>query len=217
MAFDPSSGPPSFADSVAANINSAQGQGGADSPAPAPATPVQTPTQPQAAALQAPAQPSVTTPPVPPSPNQRLHSFVSSVLSGISSSMAGRAPVKYTTDESGKVIADPNQPVDTKKAQFMRIGATALAGLGAGARAGGQKSGLANALSGLGAGAENQIKNSQEQDANAKKEARENDDATQKKILQQHEIARTNALTYSTYAHDMREEDEHDPQRKKYN
>ncbi len=120
--------------------------------------------------------------------------------------MAGRAPVKYTTDESGKIIADPNQPVDTKKAQFMRIGATALAGLGAGARAGGQKSSLANALSGLGAGAENQIKNSQEQDANAKKEARENRETSEQMKLHKMELAKGQALLVSTYTH-MHEND----------
>jgi hypothetical protein len=196
-------GPPSFAQSVAQGISSPEGN--ADSSVPSLAAPAQARVTPQASP-QAPAQPSVTTPPVPPSPNQRLHSFVSSVLSGISSSMAGRAPVKYTTDESGKVIADPNQPVDSRKAQFMRIGATALAGLGAGARAGGQKSGLANALSGLGAGAENQMKNSQEQDANAKKEARENQEASEQMKLHKMELAKGAALLQSTYQH-MHEQD----------
>jgi hypothetical protein len=120
--------------------------------------------------------------------------------------MAGRAPVKYTTDESGKVIADPNQPVDTKKAQLMRIAATGLAGLGAGARAGGQKSGLANALSGLGAGAENQMQRASAADDKAKQEARQqNEDAEQMK-LHKMELAKGQALLVSTYTH-MHEND----------
>jgi hypothetical protein len=160
--------------------------------------------------------PSVTTPPVAPSPNQRLHSFVSSVLGGITSSLAGKAPVTYTTDAAGRVVAAPQQPEDTRKAQMRRIAGNALSGLAAGSRVPQQKSGLASALSGLGAGAEAQTAQATAADAAARKEARENDEAAQKRILQQHDIARTNALTYSTYSHDMREEDEHDPQRKKY-
>src|ERR1700694_4696472 len=54
---------------------------------PAPQAPTQQPAQ---------QQQSVITPPVAPSPNQRLHSFVSSVLGGITSSLAGKALVKYT-------------------------------------------------------------------------------------------------------------------------
>ena len=208
MAFDPSSG--GFSDSVNASVPPRQPYNGPTQPdtsvPSASAMPSAPAPQSLPTAQQAPAQPSVTTPPVPPSPNQRLHSFVSSVLSGISSSMAGRAPVKYTTDESGKVIADPNQPVDTKKAQLMRIAATGLAGLGAGARAGGQKSGLANALAGLGAGAENRMKNSQEQDANARKEARENLESSEQMKLHKMELAKGQALLVSTYTH-MHEND----------
>ncbi len=184
-----------------------------------PVAPAQNQTQaPQAPTQQPaqPAQPSVITPPVAPSPNQRLHSFVSNVLSGISSSLAGKPATKYTTDAAGRTVADPNQPEDTRGNQVRRILGNALTGLGAGAQAGGQKSGLANALSGLGAGAEAQIKKSEGQDAKAKQETRENDDAAQRKILQQYQIAHTNSMTYTTYAHEMREEDEHDPQRKKY-
>src|ERR1700736_494617 len=79
-----------------------------------PVAPAQNQTQaPQAPTQPAQQQPAVTTPPVAPSPNQRLHSFVSSVLGGITSSLAGRPATKYTTDPSGKVIADPNQPKDS--------------------------------------------------------------------------------------------------------
>jgi hypothetical protein len=173
-----------------------------------PATPA--PTQP------APAAPSVTTPPVEPSKNQRLHGFVASVLSGISSSLAGKPATRYTTDETGRVIADPNQPKDSMGQQGRRILGNALSGLAAGSQVPQKGSGLASALAGLGAGAGAQSAQATAADDKAKKEARENDEATQKRILQQHDIARTNALTYSTYSHDMREQDEHDPQRKKY-
>jgi hypothetical protein len=161
-----------------------------------------------------PAQPSVTTPPVPPSPNARLHSFVSSVLGGITNSLAGKGPMSYAADSTGKIVGTPVQESQLDK--LRRIGATALSGLGAGAQAGGQKSGLANALAGLGAGAEGQVKNAQAQDKQARGQATEDYDRQQAKILQQYQIAHTNAMTYTTYSHDMREEDEHDPQRKKY-
>jgi hypothetical protein len=165
---------------------------------------------------QPPAQPSVTTPPVSPSPNQRLHSFVSSVLGGITNSLAGKGPTSYAADPTtGKIVGTPVQESQLDK--WRRIGGAALTGLGAGAQAGGQKSGLANALSGMGAGAEAQINKSQAADKQAKQQANEDFERQQKKIMQQHEIARTNSLTYTTYSHDMREEDEHDPQRKKYN
>jgi hypothetical protein len=225
MAIDPNqAGPPTFADAVGANINSPQGQGGADSVGDVAGPPTHVfqngkivPIDPSTDTAQKPAAPSVTTPPVAPSPNQRLHSFVSSVLGGITSSLAGRAPTTYTTDAQGKVVAAPNQPEDSRKAQLMRIASHGLAGLAAGSQAGGKGSGLADALSGLGAGASAQNASAQAADKQARGQANEDFERQQKKILQQHDIARTNALTYSTYSHDMREEDEHDPQRKKYN
>jgi hypothetical protein len=183
--------------------------------APAPQAPSQAPQAPTQQPTQQ--QPSVTSAPVPPSPNQRLHSFVSSVLGGITSSLAGRPAVKYSVDPTtGKMGPDPNQPEDTRGNQVRRILGNALTGLGAGAQAGGQKSGLANALSGLGAGAAAQTASSQAADKQAKQQADQDNERQQQKIMQQYQIAHTNAMTYTTYAHDMREEDEHDPQRKKY-
>jgi hypothetical protein len=228
MAID-NQGPATFADSVAQNINSPQGSGGADSGSPPTVGDVAgAPTHaynPQSGAIEpiAPgaqakpaAQPSVTTPPVAPSPNQRLHSFVSSVLGGITSSLAGRPATKYTVDAAGRTVADPNQPEDTRGNQVRRILGNALTGLGAGAQAGGQKSGLANALSGLGAGAQAQSSSAQAADKQAKQQADADFNRQQEKIMRQYQIAHTNAMTYTTYSHDMREEDEHDPQRKKY-
>jgi hypothetical protein len=215
MALDPSSG--GFSDSVNASVPPRQPYNGPtqqDTSAPA-APDMQSGPAPQSlpVAQQNPAQPSVTTPPVPPSPNQRLHSFVSSVLSGISSSMAGRAPVKYTTDESGKVIADPNQPVDTKKAQLMRIAATGLAGLGAGAQAGGQKSGLANALAGLGAGAAAQTASSQAADKQARQQANDDFERQQQKLLRMRDIASGNMHLYTMIQEQRRIEEDRDPHR----
>ena len=181
--------------------------------APAPQAPApQVPTQP---AQQQPAAPSVTTPPVAPSPNQRLHSFVSSVLSGITTSLAGKAPVRYSVDPAtGKMGPDPNQPEDTRGAQGRRILGNALEGLGAGAKAGGQKSGLANALAGLGAGAEAATASSQAADKQAKQQANEDFDRQQQKILRMHDIARGNMLMVSTMQHIYQEELDHDPVRK---
>lgn len=170
--------------------------------------------QPQQLQPMQPAQPAVTTPAVPPSPNQRLHSFVSSVLGGITNSMAGKGPTKYTTDPSGRVIADPNQPKETTADKLRRIGATALQGLGAGARVPQQKSGLAAALAGAGAGAEAQTQQAQAQDQKAKQEAHENEEAAEVKKVRMHDIARGNALTASTYQHMIDEDQDRDPARK---
>jgi hypothetical protein len=172
-----------------------------------PVAPTQQPTQP------APAAPSVTTPPVAPSPNQRLHSFVSSVLGGITSSLAGRAPVTYTTDASGKVIAAPQQPEDSRKAQLMRIAQHGLAGLAAGSQVPQQKSGLAAALAGMGAGASAQTAQATAADAAAKKEARENDEAAAQKTLRMYTIARGNMLNYATIQEQRRIEEDRDPHR----
>jgi len=230
MALDPNAttagGPPSFADSVAAGINSsnaASSAGNADTSnsTPSAAQPAQPsagqPASPAPAAQPAqPIQPAVTAPPVAPSRNQQLHGFVSSVLSGIASSMAGKGPVRYTTDANGKVIADPNQPQDSTKDKLRRIGATALAGLAAGSQVPQQKSGAASGLAGLGAGFASQQNAALKQDQAAKEEARKNDEAAQQKILRQADIARTNALTYTTWQHAMDEELDHDPQRQQY-
>jgi hypothetical protein len=93
--------------------------------APAPQAPSQAPQAPTQQPTQQ--QPSVTSAPVPPSPNQRLHSFVSSVLGGITSSLAGRPAVKYSVDPTtGKMGPDPNQPEDTRGNQVRRILGNAL-------------------------------------------------------------------------------------------
>jgi hypothetical protein len=138
------------------------------------------------------------------------------VLGGITKSMAGKAPTKYTTDASGKVIADPNQPADTRGNQVRRIAGNALEGLGAGARVPQQKSGLASALAGLGAGAEAKTASSQAADQQAKKEASDNAERQAQTLLRQHDIAKGNALTLQTYLHMQNEQMDHDPIRKQH-
>jgi hypothetical protein len=171
------------------------------------------PTAPTAPTQPAPAAPSVTTPPVAPSPNARLHSFVSSTLSAIVSSMAGKGPTSYAADPTtGKIVGTPVQESQLDK--LRRVGANALSGLGAGAQAGGQKSGLANALAGLGAGAQAQSSSAQAADKQAKQQANEDFDRQQQKILRMHDIARGNMLMVSTMQHIYQEELDHDPVRK---
>jgi hypothetical protein len=159
-------------------------------------------------------QPSVTTPPVAPSPNQRLHSFVSSVLSGITTSLAGKAPVRYSVDPAtGKMGPDPNQPEDTRGAQGRRILGNALTGLGAGAQAGGQKSGLANALAGLGAGASAQTASSQAADKQARQQANEDFEKQQQLLLRKKSIAEANAHLWTMTQEQRRIEEDRDPHR----
>lgn len=177
--------------------------------APAPA-PAQQPVQ--LAPTQQSAQP-VTTPPVPPSPNQRLHSFVSSVLGGITKNMAGQGPTKYTTDTAGRVVADPNQPQESTGDKLRRIGANALTGLSAGSQVPQQKSGLASALAGLGAGAQAQKAGAQAMDDKARKQEQENAEAAAQKELRMHTIGRGNALTYATYQEQRRLDEDRDPHR----
>jgi hypothetical protein len=215
MAIDPSQTGPDFATVDPSQAPQVPAQPSAEPQMMKTATPA-APAQmvsPVAPAAQ-PQQPSVTTAPVPPSPNQRLHSFVSSVLGGITSSLAGRPATKYSVDAAGRTVADPNQPEDTRGNQVRRILGNALTGLGAGAQAGGQKSGLANALAGLGAGAQAQSSSAQAADKQAKQQANEDFDRQQQKILRMHDIARGNMLMVSTMQHIYQEELDHDPVRK---
>jgi hypothetical protein len=198
MAFE-NSGPPSFADSVAQGIASPDGSEQAV-PSAQPFAPMQpTVTQQTQPAATKPLE--VTTPPVPPSPNQRLHSFVSSVLGGISGAMAGKAPTRYVENGQGQIVPDQTQPADSWKQQLGRVGQAALSGLAAGSRVPRQKSGLAASLAGLGAGAENQLTNANAADDKARKEARENAERNEQLKLHKMELAKGSALLYSTYQH----------------
>ncbi len=93
---------------------------------------------------------------------------------------------------------------------------TRLPGLAAGSQVPQQKSGLASALAGLGAGAGAQTQNAQQLDDKAKKEARENEEATEQKMLRMHDIAKGNALLLSTYLEMNRTAQDHDPIRKQH-
>ena len=161
-------------------------------------------------------QPSVTTPAVPPSSNQRLHGFIGSVLSGTLRALAGPPDTQYTTDSSGRVIKDPNQPKDSTGKQLARLAMHGFEGLAAGTNAPPQKSGLATGLAGLAAGANAQTLNANARDRAAQQKARENDEAAQQKILRMHDIARGNMLMASTWQHLMDTEQDRDPARQQH-
>ncbi len=139
------------------------------------------------------------------------------MLGGITNSLAGKGPVKYTTDTAGRTVADPNQPQESMGNKWRRIGAAALTGLGAGAQAGGQKSGLANALSGVGAGAEAQTKKTAEQDKLAREQEKQNAEAAEQKKVRMAQTARENALTYTTWKHMIDEDIDRNPEYKNNN
>ena len=140
---------------------------------------------------------SVATPAIPPSSNPRLHGFVAATLNGILSTLAGKPATRYTTDPSGRVIADSNQLTDSTGDKFKRLASHALEGLAAGSRVPQQKSGLASALAGLGAGSEAAGASANAQDAAGRQKAREDDDAQQRKMFQMHDIAKLNGATYA--------------------
>jgi hypothetical protein len=159
--------------------------------------PTQSPTQ-QPMQLQ-PAQPA--TPAQPPTSNPKLFGFIGSVLHGTLRALAGPQATTYTTDSSGRVIKDPNQPVDTIGAQGRRLAAHALEGLAAGAavqqpRYGSKASALA---SGLGAGAAAQAAAARAADDKARGQAKEDYEAQQRTILQKHNVALGNAAMASHY------------------
>ena len=156
-------------------------------------------------------QPSVTVPGAPgvaaTSRNPHLHRFMSAVLGAL----AGPNAATYSTDASGKLVTLPAAP-STAGEKVARIARNALTGLSAGSQVGPQKSGLAGALSGLGAGAALVTGQISAEDRAAKEEARKDFDAEQQMILHKAELARGNALLYSTYKHlhdqDMDKNDE---------
>jgi hypothetical protein len=173
--------------------------------------PAQAPAQ-QPMQLQ-PAQPA--TPAQPPTSNPKLFGFIGSVLHGTLRALAGPPMTAYSTDSSGRVIRDPNQPVDTVGAQGRRLAAHALEGLAAGAavqqpRYGSKASALA---SGLGAGAAAQAAAARAAGDKARGQAREDFEAQQRTILQKHEIAKGNALLATTWQHFMDTEQDRDPAR----
>jgi hypothetical protein len=167
----------------------------------------QTPAQP----LQL--QPGVTTPAIEKTANPRLSGFIASVLHGTLSALAGKAPTQYTTDQDGRVVANPVQPKDSPGRQLGRLALHALEGLGAGASVPQQKSGAASALAGLGAGANAATASANAADAKARQQAREDEEAKQQKILRMHDIAKGNLLMASTWQHLMDTEQDRDPAR----
>jgi len=128
-----------------------------------------------------------------------MHGFIQATLSGILGAMAGKPTTKYITDADGRVVPAPNQPVDTNADRGRRLAAHALEGLAAGAQVPQQKSGAASALAGLGAGASAATASANAADAKARQQARENEDAKQRTILQKHNVALGNAAMMSHY------------------
>jgi len=142
------------------------------------------------AAKQAAAEPP---PPVATSKNPALHNLIGSVLGGL----AGHPPPSYSYDDNGKLIITAAPPQSSAD-KIRRIAANALTGLAAG---GGpeKKSGLANILAGAGEGSDAVQKKSAGEDVLKRAQAKENFEQEQQTKLRQHEIARQNALTLSTY------------------
>jgi len=156
------------------------------------------PTQAPQSAAPAPSAPITASAPPPSatSKNPHMHRFIASVLGAL----AGPAPTEYTTDANGKVVAAPAAP-ESASQKVARITNNALVGLKASATAPQQKSGLANLLAGagLGAGAVSEQHNAAN-DAN-KQKAREDFEAEQQATLRKYELAKGNAVLYSTYKH----------------
>lgn len=159
-----------------------------DAPAMSPAAGPQTAPQ-IGAAVAPPAPPPV----VATSKNPALHNLIGSVLGGL----AGHPAPRYSYDESGKLITSAAAP-ESSSDKIRRIASNALTGLSAG---GGpeKKSGLANLLTGAGQGAEAVQEKTQGQDILRRAQAKEAYETEQQNKLRQHEIARQNALTLSTY------------------
>jgi len=156
------------------------------------------------------------TPAVPPSPNKGLHSFINSFLSSTVGALAGKAPVKYETDAEGRTVPAKIQPTDSLGDKGRRLAAHALEGLAAGSQVQPQKSGLASALAGMGAGAGAVTADQRAQDAKARQQERENEEAKQQKLLRMHEIMKLNATTGSIFQHMMDEEQDRDPARQQH-
>ena len=138
------------------------------------------------------------TAPAGPSNNRMLHSFVNMAtraLSDVSGALAGKSVPTYSYDAQGRLITTEAPPMSPSQ-KIRAISNKALIGLQAGSQAPEQKSGLANALAGLGAGAGAVRQNEKQEDLLKREQSKEEFETQQKAILQKHQIAATNALTY---------------------
>lgn len=126
----------------------------------------------------------------PPKPGSVFRNVSHSLMGGILGSLAGAPQPNYDVNDTGTTVAQPQGP-DSSTSKLKRIAQAALIGLAAGSKAD-------TALGGLGAGGEAVIKNNQQQDLSKRKEAEDIFDREQQVLLRKHEIARSNALTFST-------------------
>jgi hypothetical protein len=129
------------------------------------------------------------------SKNTGLHNFVNTILGAL----AGAPPMTYTTTAEGKLIAQAAPLTAAQK--LKRLANTVGEGLSAGSQVGPRGSGLANALAGFGAGFDAQGKKLSDADKAAQGKARKDFETEQQTMLHKMELAKGNALLYSTYKH----------------
>jgi len=155
------------------------------------------------------------TAPAAPSNNRMLHSFVNMAtraLSDVSGVLAGKSTPTYSYDAQGRLITTEAPPMSPSQ-KIRAIANKALMGLQAGSQAPDQKSGLANALAGLGAGAGAVRQNAKQEDLLKREQSKEEFETQQKAILQKHQVAATNALTYRNIVEAQKLGLDMDPQR----
>lgn len=176
----------------------------------------------QSAPVQGNLQPPAPTPS--PAPNLSAadvaphQSWFTTMAHSVAGAVLGVAAARDKEIAPPSVAADGTmQPAVTTRAttgdQLRQMARSALTGLAAGARIQQQKSGVATALAGLGAGADDAIQRGQDKDLLERKQAGEDWDRQQGKIVQQHDIARGNALMYSQYSDAMQKNLDHDTER----
>lgn len=161
-----------------------------------------TPNVPAAQPTPAAAPPTVAAP----AQDQAMPPFMGAVLSTIAG--GDNKVTGYDTDENGK--QSPRVEKKTTGDKLRDIARSALIGLAAGSRVDPRNGG---ALAGLGAGAEAVMQKNQQQDLLQREESDKDFERNQKVLMQKHEIARGNALTYATYQAAMQQELDHDPER----
>ena len=182
---------------------------------PMPPAAVDTQNAPNSGQLQPPAPTapvSVASPQPAPQPGGSFRHLAPALIGAVLGHLAGDAPKQYSTDANGRTVALPAQLMTTGD-KIKRIAEHALVGLAAGAQVPPQKSGLASAFAGLGAGADAVGQEQQMQDKAARQKANEDFDQEQKTKLQKHNILVSNAAMLTTHFHNLRQENDMDPQR----
>lgn len=138
-------------------------------------------------------------------------SFAGKLFHAIRASFPGAQDMITMTDTAGKITTKPNP--NTSPGSFWRnMIAGALTGLAAGTVAG-RENPNAPALAGLGAGAQAEKEALQKKRGQQRQEASESFEREQKVILQRHEIAKGNVLTYRNMLEAQKLEIDLDPAR----